>query len=362
MVPSLVVQVHLQLSHDLLLLNMHQLCTVLKWRDTDPLTSSRSNDSKHSSIMALPTLCQRLKLLYSLNITAVQNEEDTVPGLQPGTLGNKVHTQDGNQDSSSTTPASPPTSPPVLPLVMVLSEGIPQDIIECLVAILKRGGTLLVEPYKLLLPKRNKNELYQQVQLMCVGFDSSSLQFGLKETHTPAQERRNLYSFLQSISIDGTTQEGGHIWSWYNDDEDDGGLGVDGNGHGLGARNDHLSGMPVPSPSNPSGMLDVCMKKKIISRIFFRHDTHARNQLDIKWSEEWSPIHITEQLSVQACGYLGPEISCTFVVLILNTWNNGCSFQMTRMYWSISCVLFSMSFFQFFFYFSFHSHTHYSIF
>ena len=26
MVPSLVVQVHLQLSHDLLLLNMHQLC------------------------------------------------------------------------------------------------------------------------------------------------------------------------------------------------------------------------------------------------------------------------------------------------------------------------------------------------
>ena len=212
-------------------------------------------------IMALPSLCQRLKLLYRLNITAVQNEEDTVPGLQQGALGNKVHTQDGNQDSSSTTPASPP----VLPLVMVLSEGIPQDIIECLVTILKRGGTLLVEPYKLLLPKRNKNELYQQVQLICVGFDSSSLQFGLKETHTPAQERRNLYSFLQSISIDGTTQEGGHIWSWYNDDEDEGGVGVDGgNGHGLGATNDHLSGMPVPSPSNPSGMLDVCMKKKII--------------------------------------------------------------------------------------------------
>ena len=257
-------------------------------------------------------LWERFQLIFSLRLNLVDEEEDALPDDSP--IKN-LRASTGVGLNTSRFPASAFSN---LPLILVISEHVPADLVDCLVSVLKRGSTLIVEPYKLLLPnqkpihnkelpnqKPTHNKEVQVVQLLCIGFDSSQLQFG-GETHTKAQERRNLYSFLQSISIDGTTSEGGHLWSWVDHTTEE----QDTQGQ---------TDLRIPSPNNPSSMLDVCLKKNIISRLYFRHHDKARHQLNATWSEQWSPIYMTPHLSKQACSYLGPEIALYFEFLTFYT-------------------------------------------
>ena len=197
-----------------------------------------------------------------------------------------------------------------LPLTLVLSEAAATpDILDCLLFLLRRGGVLKAETYPLKLPPRsNTNEKHHVVQLICIGFikdddvnqNQDHQPQPQPETHSIAQERRELYSFLQHLRIDGKTQEGGHIWAWYDTQS-----------------GDDANNSPVPSPTNPSSLLDICLQKKIVTRLFFRHNATERKKLTSTWKLEsvWSSISMSDDLSVAACRYMGPEIGLYFEFL-----------------------------------------------
>ena len=256
---------------------------------------------------ALGALLHTLKLIFSLDVKLSDTEKDE----DAGTKGNNNKKRGQNQTTNSkkkniTNTKIKNTAAHVakLPLTLVISEAATPEVVECLLNILRRGGVMQVEQYKLLLPSRaGVKERHHVVQLLCLGFDPTHFDVDGQDTHTKAQERRNLYSFLQNIRIDGTTPEGGCIWSWYDTDVDE------------RSKNNNI----VPSPDNPSSLLDICLKKNILTRTFFRHDAGKRDQLHQMWGELWSPIHMSEQLSKEACSYMGPEISLYFEFLIFYT-------------------------------------------
>jgi hypothetical protein len=252
------------------------------------------------------SICEKLKLLYYIELKQVDKEFYATP-LQRRSSSKQLFslTKGNNLDNSNTSEMVDEDHP----LVLVINEKVPYDIVATLISILRRGNTLNVKYYNLLLPKRaDKIEMNHKVQLICIGFDKDQIGItaglGGDEVHTKAQERRYLYSFIQSISINGTTKQGGKIWSW-SDHHDEAKPNTN------QQQKVQHNNIPVPAPDNPTRLLDLCIRKHIISRLFFRHHETERGELDTLWKKRHS-INISEELSNKMCSYLGPEIACKY--------------------------------------------------
>ena len=189
-----------------------------------------------------------------------------------------------------------------LPLVLVLNDQVSEKFIhDNLLKVMMRGGVLKAELYKMMLPDAASTQGHHRpVKLICVGFRENE---HVQQAHTKAQERRNLLSFLQGLKLNGQTAEGGKIWAW----------------QASSSAETTFTRNHVPSIESPAGLLDFCVSVNMIQRFFFRHDIKARDALFKTWGSVWSPIGLPEKLSVEACGYLGPEITLYFEFLTFYT-------------------------------------------